>query len=116
MSIPQMYISESYVYNGPVWLHYEPVKDDAHALVSPDANELVHLGEPVRGGEAHAIVDPGQVTQVEDIVELGGSGRQISHYCPGNEKISVVSFTKKVTHNLFFFFFVKKTIEYIFLT
>ena len=55
----------------------EPVKDDPHALVAPDTHELVHLVKHVGCGETEAAVDAGQVSQVEDVVELGGCGRQV---------------------------------------
>ena len=55
----------------------EPVKDDPHALVAPDAHELVDLVEHVGRGETQSAVDAGQVAQVEDVVELGRCRRQV---------------------------------------
>ena len=55
----------------------EPVKDDAHTLIAPDANELVDLVEHVGCGETEPAVDAGQISQIEDVVELGRRRRQV---------------------------------------
>ena len=57
----------------------EAVTDDPHGLITPQAQELLRLGETVLGGQAQAVVDTGQVTQVEDVVELGRCRRKVLH-------------------------------------
>ena len=61
----------------------KPVEEDANALVTPDSQKLVDLVEAVRSGHRQAVVDARQVSQVEDVVELGRRRRQIAHHRPG---------------------------------
>ena len=49
----------------------EPVSNHSKALVPPDPHKLIHLGEPVWGGETQPVVDTRQISQIEDVVELG---------------------------------------------
>lgn len=68
-----------------VTFHNESVKDDSHALISPGADELLSLVKAVGGGQAQTTGDPGQVSQVEDVVKLGGCGWQLRNNVPGKQ-------------------------------
>lgn len=65
----------------------EAVTDDPHGLIAPQAQEQLWSGEAVRRGETQTIVDARQVTQVEDVVELGGGGWQVFHCCAVNREV-----------------------------
>ena len=57
----------------------EPVKDNSQCLIAPGAHKLLDALESIRSGQTEAIVDPGEVPEVKDVVELGWRGRQISY-------------------------------------
>lgn len=63
----------------------ETVKDDTHALVTPDTQELVDSVEPIGSRQSQTVVDTRQVAQVEDVVEFRRSRKKISNYRPGGE-------------------------------
>ena len=57
----------------------ESVGNDPETLVAPQPEELFNLGKAVRRGETEPVVDAGQVTQVEDVVEFGRCWGKLFH-------------------------------------
>ena len=72
-----------------LWLKYlhsifvclidETVVEDSQTFIAPDANEALCVAEAVWGREQQALTDAGEVTQVEDVVELGRRWGQVNH-------------------------------------
>lgn len=49
---------------------HQSVVEHPQALVSPDSNEALGNLESLRDGDGESVVDTGEVTQVEDVMEL----------------------------------------------
>ena len=58
----------------------EPVIEHPQALVPPHPHKAGRSIESLWCGEEEAMVDTGEVPEVEDVVELGGGGGKVSHY------------------------------------
>lgn len=56
----------------------EPVRDDTSALVQPESQGTADGCTLLWAYVEHALPDARQVTQVEDVVELGWSGQHLS--------------------------------------
>lgn len=55
----------------------QPIGDHPHGLISPHSDHLGHALKPLGGGQYEAIVDPGQIPEVENVVEFGWRGWEI---------------------------------------
>mmetsp|Transcript_10031 Transcript_10031/g.27325 ORF Transcript_10031/g.27325 Transcript_10031/m.27325 type:complete len:262 (-) Transcript_10031:1586-2371(-) len=55
----------------------QAVMEHAQRLIAPQAQELLGVGELVGGGEQQALIHSRNVSQVEDVVEARGCGRQL---------------------------------------
>ena len=64
---------------GPVFVVGQAVVEHTQTLIPPDSHKARRLSVALRDGEKESVVDARQVSEVEDVVELGGGGRQIPH-------------------------------------
>jgi len=58
----------------------QPVEEDSDTFVAPDTQELIGFVEAVWRRHRQAVVDAGQITQIEDVVKLGRRRRQLMNY------------------------------------
>jgi len=72
----------TYVDEFPVGVIDESIKEDTDTLVAPDSQELMHVVELIWRRHRQPVIDTRQVTQVEDVVELGRRRRQIANHGP----------------------------------
>ena len=59
----------------PVPVVSESVIEDTQTLIPPHTHKRSRVLELLRDGREEAVVDAREVSQVEDVVKLGGSGR-----------------------------------------
>lgn len=71
------YVHMTYIYDLLVNITDEPIPNDSQALISPHTDKVLHLRESIWCGQTHTMVDPGQISQVENVVEFGWCWRQI---------------------------------------
>lgn len=55
----------------------QPVVVNPQTLVSPHPHHLRRLVETIGSRQTKAVRDPRQISQIEDVVELGGGGREV---------------------------------------
>jgi len=58
----------------------ESVTDNTADFIVPKSDKLLGCLEPVRSAQTQAIVNPAQVSQVEDVMELARSRWHVSDY------------------------------------
>lgn len=58
----------------------EPVVEHPQHLIAPKPDKLGDSGEVVWCGQQQALSDPGEIAQVEDVVEARGGGGQLVNY------------------------------------
>ena len=68
----------------------EPVSDDPGALVAPQRQHSLHGGTCLMLNVQQPLPDPREVTQVEDIVELGRSGQHFGLYVWVREELNIL--------------------------
>ena len=49
----------------------KPIVEHSQAFVAPHAHKLLGRLEPIGSGQTQSVCDPGQIAQVEDVVEFG---------------------------------------------
>ena len=72
---------ETYIQEVFICIIDKPISYDPQTLIPPDPHKVVHFLKPVRGGEAQAMIDTRQISQVKDVVELGGGWGQLLDNC-----------------------------------
>lgn len=71
LSSPAMPLKETVLYC------YEPVRDDSAAFMTPQFQESVSRSYYIRSRTQHPLPDPREISQIEDIMELGWSRQQM---------------------------------------
>ena len=58
----------------------ETIVEYPQRFIPPETDELSRHIKPIGGAQTEAVVYSGKVTQIEDVVELGGCGREVTDY------------------------------------